>query len=413
MTLRTRYTSVWAMLLAFALTTTSAAAATRVVDDDGEATSKNCDAGTDTPYTTINQAIADAAPGDKIIVCPGVYAEQIVVSMPLTITGVSGATIKPAGTVVNSSSLATGAPISAIVLVQGTTAVTIDGLAVDGSTGGPFTGCGTNYVGIYYRNASGAVKNVAVRNIALGPSLEGCQAGLGIFVQSGDSGTSTVSVTGSSVHGYQKNGITGNEVGTTLTATGNAVTGWGPTPFLAQNGIQIGWGAGGEIKDNRVVDNVWSPCAAADDPDCAAGASSGVIVFGGDNVTVSGNTIATSQIGVYLEGNNGSVLSNQIQNTIAFDGVAVIGNLNQILGNSIFDSDEAGIYLFGDTNTVQKNTINEAPIGVFEDDGTGNTITLTGKGKNLFYNVDVVLEQSAAVTVSSTPVGRTSMKPVR
>ena len=190
------------------------------------------------------------------------------------------------------------------------------------------------------------------------------------------------------MHNYQKNGITGNEPGTTLTATGNVVSGWGATPFIAQNGIQVGFGATGLIKDNRVVDNVWSPCATPDDPDCASGSATAILVYqSADGAEVSGNTIGTSQTGVYLECNNGKVNSNKIQNTSTYDGIAIFGNLNQVLSNSIFDSDESGVYLSGDTNTVQKNVINEAPIGVLVGDGTGNVITLTGAGKNTFYNV--------------------------
>jgi hypothetical protein len=37
-------------------------------------------------------------------------------------------------------------------------------------------------------------------------------------------------------------------------------------------------------------------------------------------------------------------------------------------------------------NTIQKNTINETPIGIVADTSV-NTVTLSGSGKNNFYNV--------------------------
>jgi hypothetical protein len=94
-------------------------------------------------------------------------------------------------------------------------------------------------MGILFQNASGTVNHVAVRNQVTGDTVNGCQAGKGIYVES-STGTSTVTVENSSVHNYSKNGITGRYPGTTLTATGNYVQGSGVQPAGdAQNGIEI------------------------------------------------------------------------------------------------------------------------------------------------------------------------------
>ena len=92
-----------------------------------------------------------------------------------------------------------------------------------------------------------AIDSAAVRNMRLGAGLEGCQGGLGVFVQSGAEGTSSVLVQDTSVHAYQKNGITASGAGTVLTARRNRVTGLGPTPHIAQNGIQVSFGATGLV----------------------------------------------------------------------------------------------------------------------------------------------------------------------
>jgi len=57
------------------------------------------------------------------------------------------------------------------------------------------------------------------------------------------------------VSDYGKNGITVNEEGTAATILGNKVTGVGPTDRVAQNGIQLGWGASGQAWRNRVSGN--------------------------------------------------------------------------------------------------------------------------------------------------------------
>jgi ribosomal protein S27E len=234
-----------------------------VVDDDGFATATDCDATTVT-FNTIQTAVDAASPGDTILVCPGTYNEQVVVDESgLTVQGSGGGTvIAPTTVAPNTTSLFSGADIAAIVLVKDVTDVTLKDLAVDGGPApGGITGCSPGYMGIFYRNASGLVEGVTVQDVFLGPSLSGCQSVLGIFVQSGGSGSSHVSVTGSSVTNYGKNGITCNEPGTACEITENTVTGRGPTGLgdAAQNGIQVAFGATGLVRGNTVTDHDYTP----------------------------------------------------------------------------------------------------------------------------------------------------------
>jgi hypothetical protein len=411
------------VVAALLISTAPAAAANRVVDDDGEATPSNCDAAADTPYTTVSQAVADASPGDKIVVCPGIYNEQVIISFNLTLSGRGDATLKPSPMVANSTSLSSGLDIAAVILVEDTaTNVVIEQLTIDGSGNSPSSGCGDpNPIGIYYRNGSGSVKNVAVRHMKLSnPAHHGCQVGLGIFAQSNSAGTSQLTVTGSSVHDYQKNGITGNGENTTLTATNNSVSGWGATPSIAQNGIQIGFGAAGTIKENRIVDHFYSQCSVITDPACANGSSSGVIVYAAaDGVLVNGNVVGTSQTGVFLGGdgvstftNSGTVSSNKIQNTIVYDGVAIIGDTNSVISNYLTDSDEAGIFVLGLSNIIQKNTVNESPVGVMRSDAS-NLVPTSGNTKNLFYNVGTVVEDFVAASDAGPASASPAVSPVR
>ncbi len=350
-------------------------------------------------FTTIQAAVTAIPAGGTVLVCPGTYPEQVVITKALTLKGVQSGTmdasviVAPGGGVVqNATSLATGNGIAAQVLVQGTTGVNISRLVVDGSANG-LTGCAPNLIGIYYQNASGTVSNVATLNQALAPSLNGCQSGLGIFVQSGNSMTSTVTVMNSSVHGYQKNGITGNEVGTTVTILGNAVVGQGPTTGAAENGIQIGFGALGTVRNNTVIDDIFSPGTVA---------ASGILIFasaGGStplpgpppapattsNVTISGNSVGTTQLGIAVVSDptfgpaDGALVSgNKVSGTQIFDGIDACSNNNSITGNLVRNSTESGIHLdstcgsTGNGNFAASNTVNEACVGMLVG-GTGNT----------------------------------------
>lgn len=58
-----------------------------VVDDDGQATTKDCNSTTATPHTTVSSAVAAANPGDVIKVCPGAYLEDVLIDKSLELKG--------------------------------------------------------------------------------------------------------------------------------------------------------------------------------------------------------------------------------------------------------------------------------------------------------------------------------------
>lgn len=340
-------------------------------------------------YATIQQAVTGAPVGAIIEVCPGNYREQVTITQKVTIKGImyanqNRAVILPptTGLVANANSVDSGDPIAAQVLVQNTAGpVVISNLTVDG-TGNLIAGCGPDLMGILFQNSSGTVSDVAVRNETLGAGLGGCQSGQGIFVQSASGSTSTVSVLNSSVHSYNKNGITGNDAGTSLTVMGSYVQGSGvvPVPGAAQNGIQLGFGATGKISNSTVIDNIYG------DPTIAASAD--VLLYdtaATSGITVSGNTLGNSQLPIVLftdnaSGDGVSITSNKIFGTAAYDAIDVCTNGNTIKANTIFDSAEAGVHLdascsgTGTNNVVTGNTIVEsACAGILTDSPTGNT----------------------------------------
>src|SRR3989441_2515850 len=219
--------------------------------------------GTDS-HLTIQDAVNHAEPGETVFVGTGTFPEQVVITEPLTLEG-DGATltaIKPISVTANSTSLFSGAPIAAILLVDGTTGVAVSDLTIDGSIAA-FNACSPGYVGIFYRAGSGAIQDTHVTHIHH-PLASGCQAVLGIFVQSGNGGpglNSNVTILGSMVDDYGKNGITANEPGTFVTVSGNTVMGRGKTfsGDAAQNGVQIGFGARGLVSGNTISMHDYDP----------------------------------------------------------------------------------------------------------------------------------------------------------
>ena len=270
-----------------------------VVDDD----KVECPNAT---FTRIQDAVDAASPGATIRVCKGNYAEQVAIGKPLTIAADSGAVLMPGTMQQNAASVLDGSPFAVAILVSGTTGASINGLIVDGANNG-LSQCAPRLFGIAFQNASGEISHVAIRNFQLGAALGGCQSGTGIFVQSGGGGISKVEIDNSTVHDFQKNGITANEAGTLVSVHDNVITGIGPTSGAAQNGIQIGFGAGGAISANTVTNNLWSPCTAVDT--CQAVATN-ILVTQSDGVQVSNNRVGISQVGIFIHGNQGLVTGN-------------------------------------------------------------------------------------------------------
>ena len=349
-------------------------------------------------FTSIQGAVNSVPPGSTIKICPANYGEQVVVNKNLTLVGVNSGTadnpalvIPSGGFAANTASLTSGHPIAAQILVQSpATVVNISTLTVDGSNSNLNSGCDdTRLIGIYYQNASGTVNFAAVRNQAQNAGNFGCQtsAGLGIYVQSASPSTSTVKIQNSTVRGYQKNGITGNEVGTVVTIIGNSVVGAGPTT-TAQNGIQIGFGATGKVQNNTVADDDYNG-------DPSQGTGSGILIYDSGNVTISGNSVTNAQNGIPIvtdgafPADTNVVSNNHVSDTHLGDGIDLCSNYNMVSGNTVFSSGQGGIHLdsscpsSGNNNTVSKNTVNEACAGILQGSGTGNTYPIA----NIVANV--------------------------
>ena len=350
-------------------------------------------------FTTIQAAVNASSAGGTVLVCPGTYPEQVSIDKALNVLGAQSGTenaaviVAPAGGIVqNTTSLSSGNPIAAQILVTNSTSVNLSNLTVDGANSQiSVGGCSpVNLVGVLYQNASGSVNHLAVIHQALTGVSIGCQSGLGIFVQSGSGGASNVRIVNNYVEGYQKNGITANEAGTTVTITANNVVGQGATTGAAENSIQVGYGAAGKVSGNVAMDDVFSP----DTISSPGNAASGILVFASTGISVTNNTVGNTQFGIAFvsdatagPADNGTIQGNRITTTRVFDGIELCGSSNAVTGNTISGSDESGVHIDSTcgavaSNTVSQNTINDACAGILVGTGAGsNTI-----GTNNFYN---------------------------
>jgi hypothetical protein len=224
--------------------------------------------------------------------CAALYAASYASAAPASCTptgyekdgiNLTAATINPAGTVTGPID-ATGCNI-AVYYGPGTTG-TVSAADIHGA----------NYFGVVNNGGNVTVTRSSIHDIGESP-LDGSQHGNAVYWAFGSSATG--SITRNTISNYQKGGIVVNS-GSAL-ISGNTVTGKGPVDFIAQNGIQVGYGATAQVLANRVTGNAYTGTSTV---------SGGIIVVGGPgygaglpyttNVSIVGNTLVGNDVGINL-----------------------------------------------------------------------------------------------------------------
>jgi hypothetical protein len=344
-------------------------------------------------YATIQSAVNAAPDGSKIVVCSGTYHASLLIPATKTgldIVGDTGSKLSPtrpaaAVTDVAPSSVGGVAPIVAIVRVApGATGTTISGLEINGAgIESAVNGCDNDLAGLYWsatrgHNASGSASDLDVVNTT--PTNSGCGAGMGIYVDAATGGTARVTLHQNTVSGYGKNGITCSNIGVSCTISANTITS-SPTADVAQNGVQVGFGATGTVNENYVSGNDWTAYGTDANPEVQSDFASGVLLYAAGvnsagaantSIAVSGNTFVGNQIGVEVVDSEADVAANSITE-----------RANGALPDSI------GVFGVGC----------DAYCGYFEDHPGGaalNTVASTTQAITVFHNT---------VNFSSTPAG--------
>ena len=157
------------------------------------------------------------------------------------------------------------------------------------STPGSYTVTGSSitnatYYGIFVDGITGDVSvdvtDSTISNIGDSP-FDGNQYGVAVYYYGyGTTGTVSGTVSGNTVSQYQKGGIVVSGTNAAVDVTDNMVTGLGPVPFIAQNGIQFGYGASGSATGNTITGNAYSGSGYV---------SAGLLLF-----DVAANAVSTS-----------------------------------------------------------------------------------------------------------------------
>ena len=364
-------------------------------------------------YTTIGAAVSAAATGDVIEICPALYAEQLIITKPLTlrgklvnasdgteITGMNRVLLRPQLT--DLLSLAT----EAVITVMNTNGVAIDNLAIDASQN-TVSSCTPGVAGVHFFNASGTIQNSAILNAELANPLS-CTSlpfgnGFGIQIDANRAGPFTVCVRSNSIHDYTANGVQVNGAGGAITAeiNSNSISGVGPAGGIFQFAIFVLNGAVGHIRNNVITEGL---CGSLSSLACIGERSEGVTLRAvGDGTEVEGNMISNAQSGIFINGANKlRVIDNQIPNIDAMSGMDIQATASGVFTNSVIrhnrifhvwpidadasnDGEGCGINEYSGTGTfsgneISDNVVSDAYCGVAH-------VTADWVHEGLYFNV--------------------------
>ena len=214
---------------------------------------------------------------------------------------------------------------------------------------------GANYYGIVNNGSNVVISHSQIHDIGENP-LNGDQHGVGIYFAYG--ATSSGKITNDLIWNYQKGGIVVNGTKGTVPVSYNTVIGQGPVNYIAQNGIQIGYGAKATVTNNIVTGNSYTGSGQA--------SSGGILVVGGScyagpltiGTKITGNTVIGNDVGVYLSNLDGTscIPTDTPTNIAATKNIITNDAVNNTSG-AITGGYQAGISDQGDYDKLNNNSI--------------------------------------------------------
>jgi parallel beta helix pectate lyase-like protein len=316
-------------------------------------------------FQSITAALSATPPPTIVEVCPGRYLEQVVLTYPVRLEGISSnngeqaiLVSPPNGMVVNATD-AMGDEIAAQLYVEVNPGpINISNLTFDASNNE--VSAPAYVVGIFVQDSNATTINHVVTQNQIGGD-----GGIGIWMQGGD----PTAVENSSIHDFSDIGIwTQGAAGFVI--QGNFVNGETASGIIAVLDVALGNGSTNTVSDNYL-----------------AGGQTGISVSGGASGTVAHNNLITDGTAIAFgrDGNTGGTMS--------------------VTNNDIFYSSEEGIVVSSGLPAVQHNTITHTPIGLDfacngDDSMKLNTIMDAGTGEanlpvgfastNSFFNVQTI-----------------------
>lgn len=338
-------------------------------------------------FDKVQDGVDAVAPSGTVHVYSGDYTEQITAQKDLTLEGLS-ASPKPRIVVPALRAPAFQIAESArwwdpvVFLGQktgtGTASIIFKGFEIDGLDLGV---SGSEFVAVLARNVNpGMVRDCQIHNF----HNANVSQGLGMIVF----GNSNLTVRKNIVSAFSKNGITasgdfGTLVDPTVTIDSNTVVGDGYIATVAQNGIQVGFGAGGSVHANTISDIGWIWPGTG-----THWVSSGILpaiynnYYGpGPVVHCTDNVITDVQCGIYYSDGNGNANGNSYTMTNS-DGLGDFAYYSGIIGaDPVQDAEIVRVSPFQDEISdggLSRGPV--APTGVLSYDFSDNV--LLGDGKN-------------------------------
>jgi len=214
---------------------------------------------------------------------------------------------------------------------------------------------GANYYGVVNNGSEVDVTESSIHDIGESP-LNGDQHGVAVYFAFDN--PSTGSIRDNLIYNYQKGGIVVNGPGSEADVTGNAVLGQGPVNYIAQNGIQFGYGSTGEARDNFVYGNSYTGGNFA--------SSGGILVVGGagygspttNNVHVQDNVLVGNDVGVCFSNVDASFNPPATPtNDVAVNNDIRDSAVNNTTGFGAADAYQAGISEEGNGDRLAHNDI--------------------------------------------------------
>jgi hypothetical protein len=246
------------------------------------------DAGADCPATadfvTIQAAI-DAAPAARVTrihVCPGTYAEHILVESfaRLTLEGEPGTVLVPPAVPTSSS----------IVRVLDSGKVTVRGFVIDGD--GRFTGAGIFAYGIYVSDTSVTIEDNEIADIRPEPLAPSFTHAIHVVDDDPlDRDRVVLKIRNNVIHGYGQMGLDVSDAAS-LRLEGNTFTGAGPTDVESQLGAILRDVARARVAGNHFSDHWFTPYRAA----------AGLYLEGSSRVQIDGNDFTGDYEAITMNG---------------------------------------------------------------------------------------------------------------
>jgi hypothetical protein len=239
------------------------------------------------------------------------------------------------------------------------------GVYYDNTRSGNVTGAeifGANYFGVVVNGDVGRVSvnvtNSNIHNIGETP-FNGTQHGVAIYYRALGTGAASGTISGNAVTAYQKGGITINGA-VSATISNNTVTGQGPVNYIAQNGIQVGYGANAAVTGNTVTGNAYTGANLA--------SSAGILVVGGPcfgtglpytvELNISRNIVTNNDVGVWLFNADElcSATPTRTNNTVKFNTISN-GAVTNTTGLNATCGYQAGVADVGLKDLIVNNSI--------------------------------------------------------